>query len=59
MLICALGGHIKMEPKKWPKQVAFIFFRKRNKTFYKKLTGQRNLGFECFMSEESKQLSLR
>ena len=43
-------------PKKWPKEPAFILFRpKKKKYIYEELTEQRNLGFGCLISEESKQ----
>ena len=38
MLIHMHGDPIEIEPKKWPKQEAFILFRQRNNKFSKELT---------------------
>ena len=43
-----------MGPKKWPKQAAFILFRpQKRQQICEELTGQRNFGFRCLISEES------
>ena len=55
MLIHMHGDPIEIEPKKWPKQEAFILFRQRNNKFSKELTEWINVGFGCSIREKSKQ----
>ena len=47
---------MEMGPKKWWTQEAFIYFRQKKKQqIWKEMTGKRNLGLRCSISEESKQ----